>query len=99
MGGSTWSRFSAGSLVLSNSGHFKAKHEQDVRSPIHEWIPKVDNTASLVEYLQEKRGPHSYRILPVEKNGRALSLKKSESTQRGDQVNEKYTFKVHGTKS
>ena len=98
MGGSTWSRLSAGSVLLSNKGHFKAKHKQEVRSPIHEFIPIVDDTASLVEYLQEARGPHSYRILPVEKGGRALSLKTIENKQKGDQINEKYTFKVYGKK-
>ena len=97
MGGSTWSRFSAGSLMLNaNSGHFQAKHKQDFRSPVHEWIPKVDNTASLVGFLQQPRG--EYRILPVEKNERALSLKISDSKQKGDQINEKYTFKVYGKK-
>ena len=98
MGGSTWSRFSLGSLMMSNSGHIKAKHQQEFRSPVHEWIPKVEDTASLIEFLQTERGPNKYRILPVEKNGRSLILQQSESKQRGDQVNEKYTFKVDGIK-
>ena len=98
MGGSTWSRLAAGSSLLSNKGHFKAKHRQEVRSPIHDFIPIVTDTSSLVEHLQKERGPHSYRILPVEKRGRALSLKAIENKHRGDQINEKYTFKVYGKK-
>jgi len=84
--------------MMSNSGHIKAKHQQEFRSPVHEWIPKVEDTASLIEFLQTERGPNKYRILPVEKNGRSLILQQSESKQRGDQVNEKYTFKVDGIK-
>ena len=99
MGGSIWSRFSAGSLMLTtNSGHFQAKHKKDFRSPVHEWIPKVDNTAALVEFLQQPRGEHAYRILPVEKNERVLFLQISENKKKGDQINEQYTFKVYGKK-
>ena len=98
MGGSTWSRFSAGTLLLTNKAHFQAKHEQKVRSSVHEFIPIVNDTASLVQYLQKPRGPCSYRILPIEKNGRALSLKATENKKKGDQINENYTFKVYGKK-